>query len=275
MAVITLTSDFGLKDYRVAAIKGAILSHKLDIPIADISHHISAYNLIETAYIVRNAYKYFPKESVHIIAVDSFYKKEIRNLIYKADDHYFIASDNGILSLIFNDIAPDSVHEITLVRFDDEVHFAPTEIFVPAAVHLLNGGHPDIIGRIIDNPKEILFPRAVFNNSGNILVGQAMYIDNFGNVVFNISKKFFKKCFINYTSFTLKFRNLSLGFIYKDRMEVVKDYEKEREYHGKAMAIFNEENLLEICIYKGSKDNGARSLLGLSVGEKIYVEFQK
>lgn len=273
MPVITLTSDFGLTDYRVAAIKGSILFQKTDAVIVDISHEIEAYNLLQTAYIVRNAYNYFPKGSVHIISVDSFYRKEVKNVVYHADDHYFIAADNGILSLIFYDIKPESIHEITLTKFDEEMKSTTTDIFVPAAVHLVKGGLPEVIGRKIDAAKEISIPRPVYTPGEKMIVGEVIYIDNFGNLVSNIGKKFFQKKLANHSSFVVKFRNLSLASIYNHHTEFVKDWNTERDYHGKSVAIFNEEDLLELSIYKGNKENGAKTLFGLNVGEKIYIEF--
>ena len=86
MPIITLTTDYGLTDYRVAAIKGKILNLKEDVNIVDISHDIQPYNLTQTSYIVRNAYRFFPKGTVHIIAVDSLYSKQRKSLLYKADD---------------------------------------------------------------------------------------------------------------------------------------------------------------------------------------------
>lgn len=276
MPIITLTSDYGLVDYRVAAIKGSILSQKQDVQIVDISHEIEAYNILQTAYIVRNAYKYFPKGSVHIISVDSFYRKEVKSVLYVADGQYFIAADNGILGLIFFDINPDNVYEITLNnRFDDHVQSTTTDIFVPAAVHLLNGGLPEVIGRKFKTPKDITFQRAVYMPAENMIIGEVMYIDNFGNVVSNISKKFFEKNFKGFNNFIVKFRNLSLSNIHNQYTDFIVDWENERDYHGKSVAIFNDAGLLELSIYKGNKNNGAKTLFGLNVGEKIYVEFFK
>ena len=137
MAVITFTSDYGLVDHRVASVKGKILSLNEEVKIVDISHQIQAYNLLQAAYIVRNSYFSFPKGTVHIISVDSFFTKDRRYILYKADGHYFLAADNGILSLIFFDIKPEQVFEITLNnRFDDEVKFASTDILAPVAVHI-------------------------------------------------------------------------------------------------------------------------------------------
>ena len=106
MPVITLTSDYGLVDHRVASIKGKILSWSEEVKVVDITHNIMAYNLLQTAYIVRNAYKFFPEGSIHIISVDSFHHKHRKNIIIKIDGHYFICADNGIISLMFFDIKP-------------------------------------------------------------------------------------------------------------------------------------------------------------------------
>ena len=275
MGIITLTSDYGTLDYRVPAIKGSILSLNPEVNIIDITHNIDAYNLLQTSYIVKNSYSFFPKGTVHIVSVDSFYSKERRNLIYKADGHFFIAADNGILSLILNDIKPEAVYEITVnTRFDDRVGFTSTEIFAPAAVHLINGGLPEVIGRKIKNPKQIMLPRAVFNESEKILIGEVLYIDNFGNVVSNINKKFFEKCLAGYENYTIRFRNLTMNKIYSQYTDVVTNWKDEPKFHGKASAVFNGANLLELTIYKGSKHNGAKNLFGLKTGESIYVEFE-
>lgn len=275
MAVITFTSDYGLVDHRVAAVKGAILKLKEELTIVDITHQIQAYNLLQTAYVVRNAYSFFPKGTVHIISVDSFYTKERKCILYKADDHYFIAADNGLLSLIFYDIKPEEVYEITFNnRFDDEVRFTSTDIFAPVAVHLQNGGLPEVIGRKFKDPKQLSFPRAVFNESEKMLIGEIMYIDNFGNVVSNISKKNFEKSSVGFESFIVKFRNLALSRIHDQYTDLVNDWNKEQEFHGKAAAVFNDAGLLELTIYKGNGESGAKTLFGLQVGESIYIQFQ-
>lgn len=274
MSIITFTSDYGLVDHRVPSVKGKILSLNENVKIADISHEIQAYNLLQTAYIVRNAYSFFPKGTVHIIAVDSFYTKDRKCILYQADGHYFIAADNGVLSLIFYDIKPEAVYEITFNnRFDDEVNFTSTDIFAPAAVHLKNGGLPEVIGRKYKTPKQLSFPRPVFNESEKMIIGEIMYIDNFGNVISNISKKFFEKTGVGYENFIVKFRNLALSRIYNQYTEFVSDWQNEHEYHGKSVAIFNDAGLLELTIYKGNSQNGAKTLFGMKVGESIYIEF--
>lgn len=274
MSIITLTSDFGNLDYRIAAVKGSILSLNEDVHIVDISHEIDAFNLIQASYIVRNAYKYFPKGTIHILSVDSFHHKSRKNIVCKADGHYFVAADNGLLSLIFYDINPEAIYEITLNnRFDDIVSFTPADVFVPAAVHIANGGLPEVIGRKIDTARKLSFPKPVYNDSEKMIIGEVMYIDNFGNIISNINKDLFETIGKGYENFTIKFRNLSLSKVFTSHTEVVSDWERETEFHGQSAAIFNASQLLELTIYKGSRKNGAKSLFGLNLGENIYIEF--
>jgi len=275
MPVITLTSDYGLTDYRVSAVKGKILSLNESISIVDISHEIQAYNLSQTSYIVRNAFEFFPAGTVHIIAVDSFYSKQRKALLYKFNEQYFIAADNGVLSLIFFDKKPDSIYEITLNnRFDDIVNFPATDIFVPAAVHLLNGGVPEVIGRKYKTPKQIKFLKPTMSQTGKMILGEVMYIDNFGNLVTNISKNFFEKNMVNFSSFKIRARDIVFSKIYKFYTDVVTDWEQEPGFHGKQIVIFNEAGLMELSIYKGSKNNGAHTLYGMNPGDKVYIEFE-
>ena len=275
MPIITLTSDYGTVDHRVAAIKGNILQLNSEAKIIDISHQIGAYNLLQTAYIVRNAYVNFPKESIHIISVDSFFHKDRKNILVKADGHYFISADNGLLSLIFYDVKPEAIYEITINnRFDDNVKFASVDIFAPVAAHISNGGLPELIGRKIKEYKEIIFPKPYFNEAEKIMIGEVMYIDNFGNCVTNIPRVLFEKTAVNFENHEINIRNILLKNIHRKYTDIVTDWEKETEYHGKASAIFNEQDLLEITIYKGTNRNGANSLFGLKVGDKIYIQFE-
>lgn len=275
MPAITLTSDYGMLDYRVSAIKGTLLQLNPQSLIVDITHEITAYNLVQAAYTLKNAYKHFPTESIHIISVDSFFHKDRKNLLVKAGGHYFISSDNGLMSLIFHDEKPEAVYEITINnRFDDDVKFASVDIFAPVAAHLCNGGLPELIGRKIKSYKEIKFPLPVFKEAEKMLIGEVMYIDNFGNCVTNINKQLFDKTVVSYGSYEINIRNIMLRNIFRKYTDLISDWKKETDYYGKASAIFNGQDLLEITIYKGNRKSGANSLFGLKVGDKIYVEFQ-
>ena len=99
MSIITLTTDFGNKDYAVGAVKAALISAISPLQIVDISHEISPYNLTECAYVLKNAYLVFPKGSIHVIGVESEQTPENRHLAMRYNDHYFIGADNVCLIL--------------------------------------------------------------------------------------------------------------------------------------------------------------------------------
>lgn len=274
MSIITLTSDFGYKDYHVAAIKGNILTLNPALNIIDITHQISPHNLLETVHIVKNAYPHFPKGTVHIISVDSFFHKDRKNLIVESDGHYFICADNGIISLLFNEKNPDKIYEITINnRFDDVVHFTSTDIFVPCAVHLKNGGIPELIGREIKEIISCKFPTPQIKE--NSITGEVIYIDEHENIITNIHRSTFENQLKYFSQFAIKVRILEFKKIYESYTGLVKNWSDEKILHGKEGFYFNKEGFLTFFIYKGYKQNGAKSLFRLKESDKIFIEFYK
>ena len=106
MSIITLTTDFGLKDHFVGALKGKILSEFSDAKIIDISHNIDPFNISETNYIINASYANFPNGTVHIIGVDSEINQENLHIAIEWNNQFFICADNGILSLLTQKIMP-------------------------------------------------------------------------------------------------------------------------------------------------------------------------
>ena len=114
MAIITLTTDFGLKDHFVGALKGTIYKELPDAKIVDISHHISPFNIHECAYVLENSYRSFPEGSIHIVGVDAEPTPENKHLALFIDGHYFIVANNGIIGLITSERRPEKVVEINI-----------------------------------------------------------------------------------------------------------------------------------------------------------------
>ena len=114
MPIITLTSDFGNKDYFVAATKAALISEIKSPEIIDISHQISPFNLTEAAYIIKNAFISFPKGTIHIIGVEAELTPENSHLAMNFEGHYFIGANNGIFSMICGNIKPKEI--VLLIR---------------------------------------------------------------------------------------------------------------------------------------------------------------
>ena len=99
--LITLTSDMGLKDYYVAAVKGAIYNQLPDVKIVDISHDIPPFDIVHASFVLKNTFKEFPKNSIHIIGVDTSSNHGSEHVIVSNHDQYFIGNNNGVFSLIF------------------------------------------------------------------------------------------------------------------------------------------------------------------------------
>ena len=148
MTVITLTTDFGNKDYFVSAIKAALLAEIKEVNIVSISHEITPYNVTEASYILKNSYKLFPKGTIHIIGVDSELTPDNKHLVVKHDDHYFIGSDNGIFSLIF---VEKKINKIFEINIHNKVisSFPVLDVFVKVAGHISRNGKLEVVGKKI------------------------------------------------------------------------------------------------------------------------------
>src|SRR5690606_9437010 len=114
MSIITLTTDYGLKDHFVGALKGKILSEFPEATIVDISHDIDAFNISETSYIIGAAYSSFPKGTVHLIGVDIELNDHNQHIVMQWNDQYFICADNGILSILIQKIVPQKIVSINI-----------------------------------------------------------------------------------------------------------------------------------------------------------------
>ena len=277
MPLITLTTDFGTKDHFLGAIKGAIYSELEDAKIVDISHQISPFNITETAYILKNAYQNFPKGSIHIIGVDTELSVENKHIAIKLDGHYFVCPDNGIVSMIASEILPEKIVEITI---HDAIvsSFNVLDVFVKVACHIARGGTLDVIGKQITNYKQLTEVHPSINDDKNQIIGSVIYIDNYGNVISNISKKLFQEIGKG-RSFEVIARNYSFEKIvqnYNDSVNFDIPLEN-RQDDGKKLAIFNSANYLEIAIYKSNLKTvgGASTLLGLDYRDTITVRFNK
>jgi len=271
MAIITLTTDFGLKDYSVGIIKGSILSDFSEAQIIDITHEIEPFNLIETAFIISNSFRSFPKGTVHIIAVDALVHPHIKAIAAEIDGHFFVCNDNGILSLILQELKPKNIVEVTIKKYE-EISFLVKELFVPVACHLARGGMLEVIGRKTNQLLELSQLKPSIGE--NTITGTIVYIDNFGNAISNISHKLFKE--IGKTkAFTVNARNYNFSIIHNNYVDIVHDFDEEIKYHGEKIALFNCHDFLEIALYKSNKNTvgSATSLLGLGIGERISVTF--
>lgn len=258
MAIITLTTDLGLKDYYVASVKGAILKELPEASIVDISHEIPVFDLQKCAFVVKNSYLDFPEGSIHIIGVNSDFDVETPHVAIYNNGHYFIGADNGIFSLI-HDNPPEKIVELTLSQDTDSVTFPTKDVFVKAACHIARGGTLEVIGK----PLKELAVRTMFRavSEQNIIKGIAIYVDHYGNIITNITERLFKE-FGNGRNFKILFRSAEYEI---DTLS--NSYNSVAE--GERLALLSSAKNIEIAINKGNASN----LFGIKQGDIIRVEF--
>ena len=275
MAIVTLTTDFGHKDFSISVIKAALLQQIPNLNIVDISHEISPYNASETAYILKNAFRAFPKGSIHIIGVESEWTPENIHLVMEFEEHYFIGADNGILSMIKEDFFATKIVEINIHK-TIITSFPVLDIFINVAAHISRKGSLEVIGKPLKKIKELTNINPVINPEKNQILGSVIYIDNYGNLVSNIKKDLFYEIGKSRT-FTIYARSVKFKKIYKSYSEAI-DFslpKGKREEDGKKLAIFNTSDHLELAVYKSNPltIGGAGSLFGLDYRDPITVKF--
>lgn len=265
MNIITLTSDMGIKDFYLAAIKGAIYKGYPDAKIVDISHFVTPFDIAQAAFILKNAYPDFPENTVHIISVDPESAEGSHHIVVEYDQQFFIGNDNGMFSLMF-DQPPEKIWKINPPKKLGSSSFPSKSVFVWAAAHIAQGGRPDEIGERIDE----VSMRAAFHPviTPNLIKGIVIFIDGYGNVITNVSRTLFEST-SNGRKYTIYFRGDSYGID-----KVSKSYNDVPP--GEKLAIFGAGDFLEIAINRGVEGSGggANKLFGLKLNDIIRIEFE-
>lgn len=274
MSIITLTTDYGLKDHFVGALKGKILSEYPEASIVDISHFIDPFNTVEASYILGASYSSFPKGTVHVIGVDMELNKENQHIVMQWNDHYFIAADNGILSMLSQKIVPQKIVAITIHdRLPNDA--TGLDVFIKVACHIAKGGLLNVIGKEIKSIKQVTDLQAVAAVDGNSIKGYVIYIDHFGNVVTNITKKQFLEV-AKSRPYEIVMRTKNIKTILPNYSAIANsDKYPIKYYEGEKLALFNETGFLEIAVFRSnpSKVGSASSLLGLNYRDSINIVF--
>ena len=257
MPIITLTSDLGLKDYYVSAVKGAIFSQLPQVTIVDVTHELEPFDIFRASYIVKNSYPHFPEGTVHIIGVNARPDLEAPYVGVFAGGHYFIGADNGIFSLLF-DIKPDNIVELNIKPEADNYNFPVKDVFVKAACHLARGGTLAMIG----THREAFNQRTLFRPviEMEMIRGTIIYVDSYQNVITNISKKMFVEA--------AKGREYSINLGRYGIEKISEFYNSVPE--GEILAIFNSAGYLELAMNKGK----LAGMLNLQFGDVINIQFK-
>jgi S-adenosylmethionine hydrolase len=273
-SIITLTTDFGYDDAYVAAVKGAILSTNPEANIIDISHSIEPQNILQAAFILGIAYRYFPKQTIHMAIVDPGVGSERQGIILKTPTALFVAPDNGILSYIIDDLLPvesrslaEHTHGLKDIVFKTGLEaiaitdprfwrhpVSPTfhgrDIFAPVAAGLSLGISLYEFGEKIRSLHVLSIPKPSFDPDGN-LVGLVLHIDHFGTLITNIKNN------------DLPEKDV-LVEVAGRRIQGISDYYAQNEG---VMAVVGSSGYLEVSL----RDGSACDFLGTVVGDEIKV----
>ena len=270
--IITLTSDYGVKDYFLASVKAQLYSHIPNLKLIDISHEVRSFDISEAAFLIGNALFDFPPKTIHLVAVNESLNRTQIFLVGAMRGQFIVSANNGLLPLLSSRHELERVIEITKFKEVQSSRFPSRDFFPKLALHLTK--HPlDSLGIKAEKYLILKNEQPIINPHTKQLLGIVVYIDNFGNAVSNISKSLFHSHVCNKT-FEITLQGYSFNKVY----DSYSDLEKTSEMHlfsadGKAMAIFNASGFLEIGIYKSNLESfgGASSLMGIDVKTKVSI----
>lgn len=237
--IITILTDFGLKDSFVAQMKGVILSINPDAKIVDITHEIEPQAVEDAAFVLNESFKYFPKGSIHVAVVDPEVGSQRRALIVKSQGHYFVAPDNGILSYVLKE--PFDAVSIENKRYfiAKTSTFQGRDVFAPVSAWLSKGICLSEFGSPV---KDIKLCKTLYEikELSDRIIGKIIYIDRFGNAITNIRPK------------DKKVREVKV----KDMTLPIVSFYSQSPY--KPAAVINSDGFIEIFIYMGNAVNALK-----------------
>jgi len=242
--IITLTTDFGLKDPYVAEMKAVILSISPKTKIVDITHKIEKFNIKMGAYTLAAACPYFPEDTIHVAVIDPGVGTKRKAILIQTRNSYFIGPDNGILALAAKSQGIKHIYRIENLKFmlpKISNTFHGRDVFAPAAAYLANGTSPSEFGPEIP---EIVMPTfAKITKTKTTLTGEIIHIDGFGNIITNLREE---DCELMGTKKTvkLKLKNTRL------KLKLCKAYSEVKAQQP--LAIIGSHNFLEISMNQGN-----------------------
>ncbi|MEA2089488.1 MAG: SAM-dependent chlorinase/fluorinase, partial [Thermoproteota archaeon] len=259
--IITLLSDFGLKDPYVAEMKAVILSICPEAHIVDISHEIEKFNVRMGAFVLASASPYFPKDAVHMAVVDPGVGTKRRSIIVETTRDCFVGPDNGLLTLAAYRHGIHHIYTITNPKYmlpQVSKTFHGRDIFAPAAAYLAKGCAPSEFGPEI---RDYIFPKfAKPYEKENKLQGEVLHVDGFGNIITNISRKDLENKKIHEgekLQVNLKRRSLTLKFC--------SAYGEEKP--KKPLAVIGSSGFMEISVNQGN----AAEFFKIRVGDNVSI----
>lgn len=264
--IITLTTDFGLEDEYVGVLKGVILARAPLATVIDLSHAIKRQNIRQAALLIKSAYRYFPKNSIHLVVVDPGVGSGRRLIVLQAAGHLFLAPDNGVLGLFLVEEHFQAAFEIDCQHYylkPVSSTFHGRDILAPVGAMLAAGLDPAAVGPVIPRQKlkKIEFKTVAIDNELGMITGEITGEDHFGNLQTNISgRSLAVLCREDYTGIRVKIKGKTITGIQRAYANLAL---------GETLALIGSRGFLEIAVNQGS----AALDLGAGVGDPVMVEY--
>ncbi|MEX1055341.1 MAG: SAM-dependent chlorinase/fluorinase, partial [Rhodothermales bacterium] len=259
---ITLTTDFGTQDAYVGAMKGVILGLNPEVRLVDISHRISAQDVMEAAFVLKDAVFYYPAGTVHLAVVDPGVGTNRRAVALRCERHFFVGPDNGLFPLLLGERKPDEIVVLDRPEYwrDGAISasFHGRDIFAPVAAHLSLARPLAEMGSAVDSLAPMYWALPIVDDQG--VQGWVVHIDHFGNCITNVSRQILEerrsgrpvKCFVG-------------NAILEGMSRTYGDMEP-----GEPLMHFNSGDMLEIAVNSGN----AAELLGIRKGASVNLLFR-
>jgi S-adenosyl-L-methionine hydrolase (adenosine-forming) len=245
--IITLTTDFGLKDAYVASMKGVILSLAPDVILVDISHDIPPQDILQGGYVLSCAFHHFPPGTIHLLVVDPGVGTSRRLLLARTENYCFLAPDNGALGLVFAVESPREVFHLTASHYfrkDPSATFHGRDILAPVAARLARGTAASHFGDPVTDFLPSPLPAPSPQPDGRVLL-QVIAADRFGNLILNLREEEFRRM-----RGSTPERPFSLEISGRTISRLVRTY---GDGEGKdPFALFNSNGYLELAVKNGS-----------------------
>jgi S-adenosylmethionine hydrolase len=254
--VIALLTDFGTRDHYVGAMKGVAVGICPDVTFIDISHDIARHDVLEGALQLAAAYRYFPDGTIFLVVVDPGVGSARRAIAVEAGTYRFVAPDNGVLSVVLSETAPQRLVELTERRFARPAvsrTFEGRDRFSPAAAWLGAGVEIFALGRPVGDWTRLDVPVPIAHNDG--IVGQVVRVDRFGNLVTNVDRQTFER-FAAGSRVSVLAGSHAVGGVVDTYAEVAS---------GTACALFGSSDHLEIAVNAGSAADRLQAGRGTAV----------
>ena len=187
--IITLTTDFGINDHFVGAMKGVILDIVPEAAIVDISHAVQAFDVLDGALAISQAYSYFPVRTVHVVVVDPGVGTTRRPILASSDGYHFVAPDNGVLSMVYAREERIQVRHITSEHYFRQPvsnTFHARDVFAPVAAYLAKMVDSHKFGDEIEDYVRFAAPKPKATGE-NRMRGVVLKVDKFGNLITNVT----------------------------------------------------------------------------------------